>query len=438
MALNESEQRISGLARKTFLTMWSYENPYYKRGKELCDVLIVFGSDVIVISDKLNEFGRHPEPDVNWRRWYKKAVAGSIRQLLGAKRRILSAPDDIFTDAEVSSPLPLRLPPIDKMRIHLLAIANGSEGAYKQFPERVSLRIDTRCYDENEPMTVGTYGSSGDFVHVISRTALDALFECFDTARDFIDYLERKEVALTSGNWIVHGEENLVAGYMLSQPGNRPFHIPVSSFPLESDIRTVPAGIWATYLSSNERQARREHRKYSYVIDNIIEHIAREYLGNRMIIGQEEPLSYHEEALRLIAAESRLGRQMIATALRSIMGEVAETFWSAIIESLDYPGLFYVWLIYPEPPAEWSDVDFERFILNEISKYTYVARSKFSDARRVFGICLPRMNCSRTSMVFRLLDGEDWTDEQQKLAEDISRCEHIFDNIQSSQQVSYR
>lgn len=438
MAFNESEQRLSNLARKTFLTMWSYENPHYRRGKELCDVLVIFGKDIIVISDKLNRFGKHPEPDVNWKRWYKNAVAGSIRQLRGAKRRILTAPGDIFTDPEVSSPLPLTLPPIDQMRIHLLAIANGSEDAYTQLPERPSLRIDTQCIDDTEPMTVGTYVDSGDFVHVISRTALDALFECLDTARDFIDYLERKEAALAGKKWIVHGEENLVAGYMLSQPGNQPFRIPEYSFPLESDVRTVHTGIWTAYLSSDVRQARRTRQKSSYVIDNIIEHIAEEYSNSRMVIGQDEALAYHEEAFRLMAAESRLGRQMISMALFDILNETADTFWSNVVESLDNPGLFYVWLTYPEPPSGLDVADFERFLISELSKYVLVVRGKFSNAKRIFGICLPRWNCSRTSMVFRLLDGEDWTSDQQQYAEALSRNEHIFENIQSSRYVSCR
>jgi hypothetical protein len=66
--------------------MWSYENPYYASGKELCDVLIIFEDDVIIISDKLNQTGNHQIQMVNWKRWYKKAVDGSVRQLRGALR----------------------------------------------------------------------------------------------------------------------------------------------------------------------------------------------------------------------------------------------------------------------------------------------------------------------------------------------------------------
>lgn len=55
-------------------------------------------------------------------------------------------------------------------------------------------------------------------MHVISKSALNAIFDCFDTARDLIDYLERKQEAfLGDTGFLIEGEENLVAAYMLSQ-----------------------------------------------------------------------------------------------------------------------------------------------------------------------------------------------------------------------------
>lgn len=217
MSLNSSEARLSALARKTFLSMWSYENPFYDQGKELCDVLVVFGDDVIVISDKLNVFGDHWDNEVNWKRWYKKAVAGSIRQLCGARNHIRRAPDKIYTNAQVSSPLPLRLPSTDRMRIHLVAVANGCQDACRDACGHPSLRIDTRVKGSPEAFAIGTLTEDGDFVHIVSTPALDAMFQCFDTARDFIDYLERKKEALLREDWVIDGEENLIANVCRSK-----------------------------------------------------------------------------------------------------------------------------------------------------------------------------------------------------------------------------
>lgn len=413
--INESEARLGKLTRRTFLSIWSYQNPYYDKGKELCDVLIVFGNDIIVISDKLIQYGNSTAPDVNWKRWYNKAVASSIKQLRGALRQLKKAPHKVFCDASASSPFPLQLPPTNQMRIHLIAVANGCEMACKQSHGHPSLKIDTRCINDNQPMTVGTYAGTGDFVHVISTKALEAIFECFDTTRDFIDYLEQKRTALSKEDWLIHGEESLVGGYMLSQPGNRPFSIPITSFPVEDNIRIVYSEIWSAYLNSDMRQLREQIRSPSYILDRLIEHIADEYQQKNMVIGQEMALAYHEQAFRLIARESRLSRQLICAALYEIWEESTSTFWSTIVRSQDFPDLFYLWLLYPEPPADCSVEQYEKLLLDHLTQYMIVSRSKFPEAKLIFGICLPNRDCSKTSQGFRVLDGTHWNEELQAL-----------------------
>eukprot|EP01136_Pigoraptor_vietnamica_P034255 Opistho-1_new@97986 len=110
MSVNESEARLADLTRHTFLSMWSYQSPFYEEGKELCDVLIVFGDDVIIISDKAISYAKDKLPEVAWRRWYRKAVLASVRQLQGALKTIKSTPEIIHIDAKVSSPFPLEFP----------------------------------------------------------------------------------------------------------------------------------------------------------------------------------------------------------------------------------------------------------------------------------------------------------------------------------------
>jgi len=49
---NESEQLVYDICKKSFLSIWSYANPFGKDSKELCDTLIVCDSDIIIISGK--------------------------------------------------------------------------------------------------------------------------------------------------------------------------------------------------------------------------------------------------------------------------------------------------------------------------------------------------------------------------------------------------
>jgi hypothetical protein len=50
-----TERLLARLAHRTFLTFWSYPNVYRNQGaegKEVCDLLVVFGNNLIVFSDK--------------------------------------------------------------------------------------------------------------------------------------------------------------------------------------------------------------------------------------------------------------------------------------------------------------------------------------------------------------------------------------------------
>ncbi len=52
-----SERYLQRLSDKTFLKLWTYSNTFSGRkknggdGKEICDLLVVYGDDVIVFSD---------------------------------------------------------------------------------------------------------------------------------------------------------------------------------------------------------------------------------------------------------------------------------------------------------------------------------------------------------------------------------------------------
>lgn len=56
----DSERALARLARRAFLSLWSYPNVYSDEGRsggkgdgnELADLLVVFGNDVLLFSDK--------------------------------------------------------------------------------------------------------------------------------------------------------------------------------------------------------------------------------------------------------------------------------------------------------------------------------------------------------------------------------------------------
>lgn len=115
MSVNESEERLLNFTKKTFLSMWSHSNIFYKKGKErkgkeFCDVMVVFGNDVIIMSDKLINYNIEIDEKIAWNRWYKSAIESSIKQLNGAYNHINSYPDNLYTDAQATEPFSMELP----------------------------------------------------------------------------------------------------------------------------------------------------------------------------------------------------------------------------------------------------------------------------------------------------------------------------------------
>ena len=96
-----SERALARLALKAFLSLWSYPNVYSDEGrssgkgdgKELVDLLVVFGTDVLLFSDKHCEFQLGADVKVAWPRWYKRAIEKSARQLAGAEHFLRRFPD---------------------------------------------------------------------------------------------------------------------------------------------------------------------------------------------------------------------------------------------------------------------------------------------------------------------------------------------------------
>ena len=145
---------------------------------------MVFGDDVVVFSDKEITWSNHPDPNVSWARWYRKAGHKSVEQFRGAERWISSYPDRIFTDPECSQRLPVELPPAGRMSIHGVVIALGAAEACRAYfggnDGELIIASNVRGEDHFHPtessmlpFSVGDVDPTVRFVHVFDDTALD-------------------------------------------------------------------------------------------------------------------------------------------------------------------------------------------------------------------------------------------------------------------------
>lgn len=94
------------------------------QGKEICDLLVVFGDDILLFSDKYVAFPDTGDLERDWKRWFKRAVAESAMQLRGAERWIRAHPDRVFIDRACTIQLPVDLS--SSPRFHRIVVAHGA------------------------------------------------------------------------------------------------------------------------------------------------------------------------------------------------------------------------------------------------------------------------------------------------------------------------
>src|SRR5262249_25314930 len=126
------------------LSLWSYPGVYrdQKDGKEICDLLVVFGEHIIIFSDKSCLYPEGDNADLNWKRWFKRAIYKSAEQLWGAERWIRNHPNRLFLDPACTQTFPIALPDLSKAIFHRILVAHGSaEQCKKILGGSGSLRI---------------------------------------------------------------------------------------------------------------------------------------------------------------------------------------------------------------------------------------------------------------------------------------------------------
>lgn len=342
--VTSSERILSKLARKAFLSLWSYPNVYTDEGrkngkgagKELCDLFVVFGNDVLLFSDKDCSFGSHNDVRVAWRRWYKKAIAKSAKQLEGAEKFLREHPTRIYLDSLCEVKFPVALPAPDLARYHLIAVTRGSHRDAERYfggNSSGSYVLLNHLVGEDHyefPFHIGFPLANRRFVHVLDDFAVDVLLDELDTVADLVEYLQAKELLLSQkGILTISGEEDLLARYMLnSANGSRQFDIPRSDV---GQLTMLQEGDWFKYRNSPEQIGRRFANKDSYQWDALIErhsgHIrsgtavrGKEVLGDGENDGESDE---QELVVRSMASEPRLARRMLVKQLAELVSKPA-------------------------------------------------------------------------------------------------------------------
>jgi len=435
-----SERYLHQLCRRSFLTLWSYANLYTDEGRkadkgtgrELCDLLVVFGDNVILFSDKHVEFDESVDLAVAWRRWFKRAVVRSASQLYGAESWMRRHPGRVFLDPSCRIRLPIPLPDPAKAKIHRVAVARGiSQACRKAFGNSGtgSLMIDSTLEGSqahlHSPFHVGHLDPQKGFVHVFDDFSLEAVLQELDTISDFIAYLEKREKLLTDDRpkVVATGEEQLLAIYLTrtDSSGRHAFVLPG-----DADWIAFDEGFWEDMIASPRYLAKKKADQISYSWDKLIEHLF--FTGRGLVIenGDPIPLALKESALRLMAGEPRIRRRQLAEAILGIMHKAPPgRGMTRVMYSKDYPTVTYVFLVVPQLADEPAERYYDRRRLMLMS-YCKVAKLICSETEYMVGIATDPVDASRRSEDLFVLDVKDWTPGMQEEAEWLQKTCHLL------------
>lgn len=432
MVTNASEQYLAALANRCFLKLWTLPNPHRCAGKELADLLVAFGDDLIVFSDKASTFDASNLP-LGWKRWHQRTIVESIKQLAGATRALINPSFSVFLDSRAARLLPFDLSEPANRRVHLVAVARPAHDPTVTPAGWQPLTYADRGSSDPIPFEVGPCVAMGHFVHVFDGQTLELLLAHLDTAPDFICYLRNRECALSGRRGLIFSEPDLLALAANAWTQGRGFTIELPD-PDASGFTYVPNGLWQAYTQSDSAARSRELNAKSRLIDNLIDHFHIEYEEGRYLHSPMPSYNAHESALRILGGESRFGRRVIATELVDILTEEeTNNFWASTVPSKDIPGVRYVWLAYPQPPESVPLEEAEAFILNHLRQHTYVARLTFQ-SDLIVGIAVPNRDARALSYMMFVLDGSRWTTDNQREAEHY-RSQGIFASLQEVQRL---
>ncbi|WP_152976959.1 hypothetical protein [Burkholderia pseudomallei] len=406
--VNDSERVLMRLCRRSFLSLWSFANLHTDedmrngRGsaKEFADVLVVFGNDVVIFSDKHVPFQENKPLDVAWKRWYKRAVEESVRQLHGAMNWVKRFPQRVFLDSKCQRPLPVAIPGPENARFHLVAVTRGSfDACSRYFPGSLGtlqIRSDIRGPEHGDnPFTVGLVAPGKAFVHVLDEFSLEVVLREMDTASDFISYLRDRESFLSSNIRVAAaGEEQLVASYLRNGNELRRSFLPPLADDRQPDVVVIDESHFEGLMRRPEYVAKKRLDRPSYEWDKLIERFIR--LGDPTLVapaGYAQENRETEEALRVIASESRFRRRILIEALRGLLDKARETNGRAarLFTTEQDSALVYVFLSVPKRDNETYE-DYRRHRIAVLHAYCRCAKLKCPDGKTFVGIAFDHPN----------------------------------------------
>jgi hypothetical protein len=432
-----SERYLSRLGERSFLSLWTYPGVYRDQGKtgggdgkEVCDLLVVFGDHVIIFSDKATAYPDTGHPGRDWCRWFRKSVKKSAEQVWGAERWIRTYPTRLFLDRACAQPFPIDLPTTAAAKFHRVVVARTASARCRAaLGGSGSLMLDpfvvgpAHFTDEGsvKMFTVGDLDPSKGFVHVLDDTSLGILMRELDTTSDFVDYLTKKEAFVRGGRFGgATGEEELLAFYLrnLNDRDENDFIVP----PGYNGV-WLQEGLWQEYVTGPLRIARVEADEVSYVWDRVIEKFNRHTLGGTSYDpAASATVSEREQAVRLMAAEPRTSRRLLGKSLLQFLRLSKPGLRNTRVMMPVRPGgPYYVFLALSQPPFATSYDEYRKVRRTLLEGLCLVTKLVRPEVTGIVGFATEAGLGGERSEDVMYYDARQWCEEHRSEAERFQR-----------------
>lgn len=452
--ITESERYLKQLCEQTFLSLWSYSGVYSdeglirnKQGNEVCDLLVLFENHIIIFSDKDCQFPNSGNLTVDWKRWFKKSIQESAKQLWGAERWINKYSNRLFLDKLCTQPFPLYLPHLKTAKFHLIAVAhNSSTRCHQEFGGNGSLKIKISAEEASynvksvsiPPFCIGDLDLNRTFVHILDDVSLDLVLNTLDTVSDFIAYLVKKEELFRSGYFISAASElELLAHYhtFINNNGERDFFVPYNLDKQRSEL-LLEEGYWQEFEQISERKAKLDEDRISYEWDALIERVSQFLLQEELYFASHPTVAEQEILLRLLARENRFHRRILAGILCDLIDSAPtdSTVTVRYIPPYSSQKICYVFMTFPR--FESMSYDKYRHERRLALKLRYpIAKLRFPDAQHIVGIATETTALGeegRSEDVIHV-DVTEWTYEDEIKAKEIDKKLQLSQDVREFQ-----